>query len=166
MTNDDYYHAGQSKEFTDRLAKMMEAKRTTAQQPKPKKPFLSPAQEAHKRGLLIFTIIAIAIAASILALGLKALYLDEFLLIFGGTLIIRSKLKKAGLLPSMQMVCPHCNAKGSVITSRVRQKQGIGGGKATAAILTGGVSMLGTGLSRKQTVTKAHCTNCMARWTF
>ena len=45
-------------------------------------------------------------------------------------------------------------------------KQGISGGKATAAVLTAGISMLGTGLSRKQKVTKAKCRNCRAEWVF
>src|SRR5262245_62922855 len=45
-----------------------------------------------------------------------------------------------------QMICPHCQAKGTVHTQPVRCKKGISGGKATAAILTGGVSILATGL--------------------
>ena len=65
-----------------------------------------------------------------------------------------------------QMVCPHCQTKGSVMTERTKMKQGISGGKATAAVLTLGVSMLGTGLSRKQKVTKAKCTNCGSEWVF
>jgi len=46
-----------------------------------------------------------------------------------------------------QMICPHCQTKGSVRTKPVTKKTGISGGKATAALLTGGVSMLATGLS-------------------
>jgi hypothetical protein len=45
-------------------------------------------------------------------------------------------------------------------------KQGISGGKATGAVLTMGVSMLATGLSRKQKVTKANCKNCASEWVF
>ena len=63
-----------------------------------------------------------------------------------------------------EMVCPHCNTKGTVQTYQAQQKQGISGGKATAAVMTAGVSMLGTGLSRKQSVTQANCTKCGTRW--
>jgi hypothetical protein len=64
------------------------------------------------------------------------------------------------------MVCPHCQTKGSVVTERTKMKQGISGGKATGALLTGGFSILATGLSRKQKVTKARCTHCGAEWVF
>jgi hypothetical protein len=53
-----------------------------------------------------------------------------------------------------------------VYTERTKMKQGISGGKATGAVLTMGVSMLATGLSRKQKVTKATCKNCGSEWVF
>jgi hypothetical protein len=65
-----------------------------------------------------------------------------------------------------QMVCPHCQNRGSVHTQPSMQKQGISGGKATAAILTGGTSLLLTGLSKTGYVTQAHCVNCNCTWTF
>lgn len=65
-----------------------------------------------------------------------------------------------------QMVCPHCQTKGSVRTERTKVKQGISGGKATGALLTFGTSMLVTGLSRKQKATRAKCSNCGAEWFF
>src|SRR5216684_1345715 len=58
------------------------------------------------------------------------------------------------------MICPHCQTKGSVRTKQTTQKAGISGGKATAAILTGGLSLLAMGLSRKEQRTQAHCGNC------
>ena len=64
------------------------------------------------------------------------------------------------------MICPHCNTKGSVTTRQVKRKQGISGGKATAAVLTCGISMLGTGLSRKQQMTEASCSHCGMTWSF
>lgn len=67
---------------------------------------------------------------------------------------------------SPQMVCPHCQNKGKVRTRTISQKKGISGGKATAALLTGGVSLLATGLSRKETHTQAHCDNCGCTWVF
>jgi len=64
------------------------------------------------------------------------------------------------------IICPHCQTKGSVTTRSVKKKAGISGGKATAALLTAGISLLGTGLSRKDKVTEAHCSNCGATWYF
>lgn len=62
------------------------------------------------------------------------------------------------------MICQHCQAKGGVHTKRSNKKVGISGGKATAGLLTGGLSLLVLGLSRKETVTEAHCRNCNATW--
>lgn len=64
------------------------------------------------------------------------------------------------------MICPHCHTKGSVTTKSVKAKVGISGGKATAALLTAGISLLGTGLSRKQAMTEANCSNCGMKWRF
>jgi hypothetical protein len=65
-----------------------------------------------------------------------------------------------------QMICPHCQSRGTVRTKRITQKKGISGGKATAAVLTAGVSMLATGLSRKEAATEASCDNCRSTWYF
>ncbi len=65
-----------------------------------------------------------------------------------------------------QIICPHCQWTGTVRTKPIKKKAGISGGKATAAILTGGVSMLATGLSRKEAVTQAYCDNCKSTWSF
>jgi hypothetical protein len=78
---------------------------------------------------------------------------------------------RAGIAPSAgtrrpEMVCPHCGVRGKVSTRGVRQKKGISGGKAAGAVLTGGVSMLATGLSRKESATSAMCGNCRNRWVF
>ena len=67
---------------------------------------------------------------------------------------------------SSTMICPHCQAKGTVTTERVEMKKGVSGAKATAAVLTGGFSILATGLSRKEELTRAHCTNCANTWHF
>jgi hypothetical protein len=64
------------------------------------------------------------------------------------------------------MICPHCNTKGQIRTKVVENKRGVSGGKATAAILTGGVSLLVTGLSRKEEATQARCGNCSNLWSF
>jgi transcription elongation factor Elf1 len=64
------------------------------------------------------------------------------------------------------LVCPHCQTKGFVHTMQVKKKKGISGAKATAAILTGGWSLLATGLSKKDMITEAHCDNCGTTWHF
>ncbi len=65
-----------------------------------------------------------------------------------------------------KLVCPHCQTVGHVYTKQITKKQGISGGKATAAILTGGTSILATGLSQKEHMTEGHCENCKSTWHF
>ncbi|MGI8879571.1 MAG: hypothetical protein ACR2KJ_03470 [Jatrophihabitans sp.] len=47
----------------------------------------------------------------------------------------------------------------------MKVKRGISGGKATGAVLTAGVSLFATGLSRKEQVLRATCGNCRVVWT-
>lgn len=75
---------------------------------------------------------------------------------------VRQEMREA----DAKILCPQCQTRGDVNTKRVREKMGVSGGKATGAVLTGGLSLLATGLSRKQWVTKARCGNCGSRWTF
>ena len=63
-----------------------------------------------------------------------------------------------------KIICPYCQTEGDVSAKRVEQKAGISGAKATGAILTGGLSLLAVGLSRKQEVLKHKCFNCKAEW--
>lgn len=65
-----------------------------------------------------------------------------------------------------QIVCPHCSVRGQVRLKQVKRKKGISGGKATGAVLTGGLSIVATGLSRKERATEARCGNCRATWHF
>lgn len=65
-----------------------------------------------------------------------------------------------------EVVCPHCQVRGKVRCKEIKNKKGISGGKATGAILTGGASMLATGLSRKEAATAAYCENCKSKWQF
>jgi len=67
---------------------------------------------------------------------------------------------------NVAMTCPHCNAQGEIRTKQVKLKRGLSGGKATAAVITGGLSVLATGLSRKEGSTQAHCGSCGNTWTF
>lgn len=63
-----------------------------------------------------------------------------------------------------QLVCPHCQTAGMVTSRVVERKKGISGGKATGAVLTGGLSMLATGLSRKELAQNLACGNCGISW--
>ena len=64
------------------------------------------------------------------------------------------------------LVCPHCQKQSFVRTKPTTKKAGVSGGKATAAVLTGGLSLLAVGLSRKEAMTQAHCDHCMSDWAF
>jgi hypothetical protein len=48
----------------------------------------------------------------------------------------------------------------------MKRKKGISGGKVMGGLLTGGISLLATGLSRKEQATQAHCDNCKSTWDF
>ena len=65
-----------------------------------------------------------------------------------------------------KLLCPHCQKFGFVKTEATVVKRGVSGGKATAALLTGGLTMLATGLSQEDTMTKATCANCGSTWMF
>lgn len=78
----------------------------------------------------------------------------------------RAKAERLRPERDKQIVCPHCQTKGHVTTAAVKVKKGISGDKATAALLTGGVTMLATGLSDRQEMTKATCSNCGSVWHF
>lgn len=119
--------------------------------------------------------------AAILFLGMAAIIITCLILLFtwhigwflivlfGGSLTLGALLPGSGLsrtTTNPAMICPHCQTKGSVSAVPIRRKVGISGGKATAAILTGGLSVVATGLSRKESGTQAHCFHCGARWIY
>jgi len=64
------------------------------------------------------------------------------------------------------LICPHCQMSGNVRVKPITKKVGISGAKATGALLTGGLSVLVTGLSRTDDLTEAHCGNCSSTWRF
>lgn len=66
--------------------------------------------------------------------------------------------------PNSKVDCPHCGAQGQVRVTDVKRKQGISGGKTTAALMTGGASMVATGLSRKEPAKKLACRSCRMEW--
>jgi hypothetical protein len=63
-----------------------------------------------------------------------------------------------------RIVCQFCGEAGHVTARMVQRKHGVSGGKATAALLTGGVSLVAVGLSRKGYVTRLTCSNCRMSW--
>lgn len=81
------------------------------------------------------------------------------------TMKSESKMRDFGTL-NAEIICPQCQTKGNVYTKLIKAKKGISGAKATGAILTGGVSILATGLSRKEKLTEAYCNKCKTIWHF
>lgn len=69
-------------------------------------------------------------------------------------------------LVNEKILCPHCNSTGCVYIKKISKKAGVSGGKATAALLTGGLSLFVAGLSRKEKITEAYCSNCNSQWYF
>ena len=62
------------------------------------------------------------------------------------------------------VICPHCHKGGHVRIKARSTKTGISGAKATGAVLTGGASVLVTGLSKKDLLNHATCANCSVTW--
>lgn len=62
------------------------------------------------------------------------------------------------------VTCPHCGVRGQVSVQRLSRKKGVSGGKATGALMTGGLSMFATGLSRKEGAQHLVCGNCGIGW--
>lgn len=60
--------------------------------------------------------------------------------------------------------CPYCHEQGGITTYRGKARKGISGGKATAAIMTLGLSLVVAGLSRKESTTLAYCGWCRMEW--
>ena len=65
-----------------------------------------------------------------------------------------------------EYICPHCQTKGFVRTKPVKRKKGISGAKVTWFLLTFGISLVFTGLSRKEKFTQANCEKCNSTWEF
>jgi len=75
--------------------------------------------------------------------------------------------QRAGGPLNAALLCPHCGQAGHVHESPTKVKTGISGSKATAALLTGGLTLLtpGIGLSRKARAMARACGNCGSKWT-
>ena len=104
---------------------------------------------------------------------LLALVVGFFVCVFGliNKLSPEERAKEAAKVEAKRqmdskIICPQCQERGYVTTNKVLQKTGIDGGKATAALFTGGLSMLATGLSNEVKRTEATCSNCGSTWRF
>lgn len=73
---------------------------------------------------------------------------------------------KIKIAQDAKIVCAQCHSVEHVTTSAVTLKKGISGGKATGAVLTGGLSLFAVGLSRKEDATEAKCSKCGSVWHF
>ena len=102
--------------------------------------------------MVIFLVVLIIISVVALAAAVSASPEEQAVMVHGQI--------------NRQMICPHCDTKEKVHSKLITQKKGVSGGKATAALLTGGVSLLATGLSRKEKNTQAHFSNCNSSWLF
>jgi hypothetical protein len=96
-----------------------------------------------------------------------ALFIAAFILfVFFAVALERIGKPHGNPNPTNQIICLHCHMRGSVRTKAVSVKKGIDGTKAAAALLTGGLSLGLSGLSRRENLTEAHCDNCGSTWTF
>lgn len=66
---------------------------------------------------------------------------------------------------NQEVICPHCQTRGQVRVQETTVKTGLSGGKATAALLTGGATLIATGLSSKTKSTSMACGHCHVTWT-
>ena len=65
-----------------------------------------------------------------------------------------------------EIICQHCQQKGSVSISKIKAKTGMSTFKILMAFVTVGISILFVGLARKESKNKATCLNCKTSWVF
>ncbi len=96
-------------------------------------------------------------------------YWDKFVTFFRDAreeALAEEKFKEKGFVEfkNTELVCPYCQRRGDVFIQYLRLKNGISGGKVLGGLLTGGVSLLATGISRKDVFKQFHCDNCDQYW--
>lgn len=129
-------------------------------------------KEANQGKEKISTIIAIVISFVIISAAIYS-YIEEQYIIFGIKIFILFFYWSYLVFRAHEfedtdkhIICPHCQVKGQVSTRKVTRKTGVSGGKAAAAIVTGGWSLLATGISRKEDQTECRCGKCKSVWYF
>ncbi len=125
-----------------------------------------PAAEKNKRsgskaGNVVFGVMLLGAGGYFGATGTQG---GGSLLLVLGLLFLGSALPQTALGLKPKVVCKFCNTAGQVLVTLAERKRGVSGGKATGAILTGGLSLFLTGLSRKETVSRLNCKNCGMNW--
>jgi hypothetical protein len=63
-----------------------------------------------------------------------------------------------------KLTCPYCKVQGLVGTRQVKVKRSSSGARSTGSFVTGGLSVLTTGLSKRVVVTEAACGKCNSTW--
>ena len=116
-----------------------------------------------KKGCLVLFISVMFIFVAIISFFAKAYFFTTCTIIL---LILYWSMFKPKDPPNPNIICPHCKTKGQVYTESISVNKGVSGGKATGAILTLGLSLLATGLSREETQTLARCGKCGSVWKF
>jgi hypothetical protein len=119
--------------------------------------------ESAKRDKPILITMLILILVGIISYMAKSyllLSIDLFVLVVWMAIVAPKNL------PNPDMICPHCKTKGQINTKKVDLTKGISGGKAVAGLVTGGLSILAVGISRKETQTEARCGKCGNVWHF
>lgn len=62
------------------------------------------------------------------------------------------------------LICPHCRTAGRVVVGIDQRKAGVSAGKVAGALVTSGVSLAATGVSRRQRVQTCRCGACGMSW--
>jgi len=60
--------------------------------------------------------------------------------------------------------CQYCNGIGTVVVQQVKRKKGVSPGKIAGAVVTGGISLVGTGVAKKVWMNQLTCTACQMKW--
>ena len=60
--------------------------------------------------------------------------------------------------------CQYCNGVGTVVVQQMKRKKGVSPGKIAGAVVTGGISLVGTGVAKKVWMNQLTCTAWQMRW--
>ena len=96
--------------------------------------------------------------------------MDTFLLVAGGIALaiamfrVHASQAADANKTADKIVCPHCQTRGHVTVKLVTRSAGISGGKAAGAVMTGGLSVGATGLSKNVPTRELTCGNCKMKW--
>lgn len=76
----------------------------------------------------------------------------------------RGQEQRSQIARASKMTCQHCRTSGSISAKPVTVKDGISGGRAAAGVVTGGASVLVTGLSQRKNQLRYVCGTCGGSW--